>query len=98
LAVKRVTQNRGKRTAGIDGVKWATLNSKMNAALILSDVKYKAKPLRRVYISKQGTTKKRPHKMCANMHIVALVGNTLQNGFWKGISRDVSIISTMTGF
>jgi len=60
LAVKRVTQNRGKRTAGIDGVKWATPNSKMNAALKLSDVKYKAKPLRRVYISKQGTTKKRP--------------------------------------
>jgi RNA-directed DNA polymerase len=35
LAVKRVTQNRGKRTAGIDGEKWTTPNSKMNAALKL---------------------------------------------------------------
>nr|QNO43744.1 hypothetical protein BCIMGCOA_00006 [Methanosarcinales archaeon ANME-2c ERB4]QNO46367.1 hypothetical protein KKGFGGCE_00005 [Methanosarcinales archaeon ANME-2c ERB4] len=60
LAVKRVTQNRGKRTAGMDGAKWTTPNSKMNAALKLSDKKYKAKPLRRVYISKPGTDKKRP--------------------------------------
>lgn len=60
LAVKRVTQNKGKRTAGIDGEKWTTPNSKMNAALELSDKKYKAKPLRRVYIPKPGTTKKRP--------------------------------------
>jgi RNA-directed DNA polymerase len=60
LAVKRVTQNRGKRTAGIDGEKWTTPNSKMNAALKLSDKKYKAKPLRRAYIPKPGTDKKRP--------------------------------------
>ena len=38
LAVKNVTQNRGKRTAGIDGVKWTTPNAKMNAALKLSDI------------------------------------------------------------
>jgi len=49
LAVKNVTQNRGKRTAGIDGAKWTTPNAKMNAALSLSDKGYKAKPLRRVY-------------------------------------------------
>ena len=60
LAVKRVTLNRGKRTAGIDGATWITPNSKMNAALKLSDKKYKAKPLRRVYIPKPGTDKKRP--------------------------------------
>lgn len=60
LAVKRVTQNRGKRTAGVDGEKWTTLKSKMNAALKLSDKKYKAEPLKRVYIPKPGTTKKRP--------------------------------------
>jgi RNA-directed DNA polymerase len=60
LAVKSVTQNRGKRTAGIDGAKWTTSNSKMNAALKLSDKNYKAKPLRRVYIPKPGSTKKRP--------------------------------------
>lgn len=60
LAVKNVTQNRGKRTAGIDGAKWTTPNAKMNAALGLSDKRYKAKPLRRVYIPKQGSAKKRP--------------------------------------
>ena len=60
LAVKSVTKNKGKRTAGIDGAKWITPNSKMDAALKLSDKKYKAKPLRRVYIPKPGTTKKRP--------------------------------------
>ena len=60
LAVKSVTKNKGKRTAGIDGAKWITPNSRMNAALKLSNKKYKAKPLRRVYIPKPGTTKKRP--------------------------------------
>ena len=60
LAVRRVTQNKGKRTAGIDGAKWTTPNSKMNAVLKLSNKKYKATPLRRVYIPKPGTTKKRP--------------------------------------
>jgi len=60
LAVKRVTQNKGKKTAGIDGAKWTTPNSKMNAVLKLSGGKYKATPLRRVYIPKFGTNKKRP--------------------------------------
>ena len=60
LAVKSVTQNKGKRTAGIDGAKWTTQNSRMNAALKLSDKKYKAEPLKRVYIPKPGTDKKRP--------------------------------------
>jgi len=60
LAVKSVTQNKGKRTAGIDGAKWTTPNTRMNAALKLSDKKYKAKPLKRVYIPKPGTDKKRP--------------------------------------
>jgi RNA-directed DNA polymerase len=60
LAVKNVTKNKGKRTAGIDGAKWITPNSRMNAARKLSDKKYKAKPLRRVYIPKPGKTKKRP--------------------------------------
>jgi len=60
LAVKRVTQNRGKRTAGIDGAKWTTPNSRINAALKLSNKKYKAMPSRRVNIPKPGTDKKRP--------------------------------------
>jgi RNA-directed DNA polymerase len=60
LAVKKVTQNRGKRTAGIDGEKWTTSNSKLKAALEIPGKNYKAKPLRRIYIEKQGKKKKRP--------------------------------------
>jgi len=60
LAVRRVTQNKGKRTAGVDGVKWLTPEAKINAVLMLSDKKYKAKPLRRVYIEKYGKKEKRP--------------------------------------
>ena len=32
LAIKRVTQNTGKRTPGVDGVIWKTDKQKMNAA------------------------------------------------------------------
>jgi len=60
LAVRMVCQNKGKRTAGVDGEKWLTPEAKMNAVLILSDKKYKAKPLRRVYIEKYGKNEKRP--------------------------------------
>ena len=61
LAVRRVCQeNKGRRTAGVDGVKWLTPEAKMNAVLMLSDKKYKAKPLRRVYIEKFGKKEKRP--------------------------------------
>jgi len=60
LAVRTICQNKGKRTAGIDGEKWLTSKTKMNAALSLSDMKYKAKPLKRVFIEKPGKKKKRP--------------------------------------
>jgi len=60
LAVRKVCQNQGRRTAGVDGVKWLTPETKMNAVLMLSDKKYKAKPLRRVYIKKYGKKEKRP--------------------------------------
>jgi len=60
LAVRIVTQNKGKRTAGIDGETWSSPETKMKAALKLTDKKYVAKPLRRVYIEKYGSNKKRP--------------------------------------
>ncbi len=60
LAVRNVIQNKGKRTAGVDGELWSTPESKMNAALSLTDKRYKAKPLKRVYIEKYGSNKKRP--------------------------------------
>jgi len=60
LAVRRVTQNKGKRTSGIDNEKWLTSSSKMTAVLILTGKGYKAKPLKRVFINKIGKKKKRP--------------------------------------
>jgi RNA-directed DNA polymerase len=60
LATRNPTQNKGKRTAGIDGETWSSPESKMNAALSLTDKKYVAKPLKRVYIEKYGSKKKRP--------------------------------------
>lgn len=40
MAVKRVTTNKGKRTAGIDRELWTTPASKMRAVLTLTNKKY----------------------------------------------------------
>ena len=59
LAVKRVTSNKGKRTAGVDKVKWTTPVIKFKAITSLKRRGYKPKPLKRVYIEKSNG-KKRP--------------------------------------
>ena len=53
LAVKRVTENRGKRTAGVDGETWTTPRQKVTAIRRLRQRGYKPQPLRRVYIPKK---------------------------------------------
>jgi retron-type reverse transcriptase len=60
LAVKRVTENRGKRTPGIDGTTWRTPAQKETAVHELRRRGYRAQPLRRVYIEKSGRKAKRP--------------------------------------
>lgn len=52
LAVKRVTENAGKRTAGVDGRIWATPMSRLKATQSLTHRGYQPLPLRRVYIPK----------------------------------------------
>ncbi|MFO0812096.1 MAG: group II intron reverse transcriptase/maturase [Gemmatales bacterium] len=59
LAVKRVTENRGKNTPGIDRAIWRTPGQKMKAIQQLQQHGYQAKPLRRVYIPKSNG-KQRP--------------------------------------
>jgi RNA-directed DNA polymerase len=59
LAVKRVTDNRGKRTPGVDGATWSTSGAKLTASLSLKRRGYTPFPLRRVYIPK-ANGKKRP--------------------------------------
>ncbi|WP_129972842.1 MULTISPECIES: group II intron reverse transcriptase/maturase [unclassified Pseudomonas] len=52
LAVRRVTENQGKRTAGVDRVLWDTPDAKWKAANGLKRHGYKPRPLRRVFIPK----------------------------------------------
>lgn len=59
ISVRRVTENRGRNTAGVDGVIWETPESKMKAVNTLKQKGYKPKPLRRVLIPK-ANGKERP--------------------------------------
>jgi RNA-directed DNA polymerase len=60
LAVRRITQdNKGKRTAGIDGVKSLMPEKRLALANGLC-LDGKAKPLRRTWIPKRGSAEKRP--------------------------------------
>jgi RNA-directed DNA polymerase len=59
LAVKRVTENRGKRTPGVDGRIWSSPVAKWNGVQSLRHRGYRARPLRRVYIPKSNG-KRRP--------------------------------------
>src|SRR5687767_13795709 len=52
LAVKRVTENQGKKTAGVDHVLWRTPQTKLKAIELLRRREYKPLPLRRVHIPK----------------------------------------------
>ncbi len=62
LAVKNVVSNKGKNTAGVDGVKINTPIKKMEAVKRLkinNKPTYQAKPLKRVFIPKKQKNKKR---------------------------------------
>ena len=53
LAIKRVTENKGKRTSGVDHEIWESPESKFKAIGKLSRRGYRAQPLRRIYIKKK---------------------------------------------
>lgn len=59
LAIKRVTENKGKKTAGVDGELWLTPEAKFKAISKLKRRGYKSQPTKRVYILKKNG-KKRP--------------------------------------
>src|SRR5260370_4236538 len=52
LAVRRVTENQGKKTPGVDKVLWDTPEKKAQAIRDLRQREYHPQPLRRVYIPK----------------------------------------------
>ena len=60
LAVRRVTENTGKKTPGVDGEIWDTPEKKTQAVHALKRRGYKSQPLRRVYIPKSDGKTMRP--------------------------------------
>lgn len=61
IAVKRVTENKGRNTPGIDGVVWDSPEKKLQAVKELKQKAYQPQALRRVYIPKgNDPSKKRP--------------------------------------
>jgi RNA-directed DNA polymerase len=52
LAVRKVSENQGKRTSGVDRELWPSPKAKWNAVCRLNKQGYRAKPLRRVWIPK----------------------------------------------
>lgn len=60
LAVKRVSENDGKKTPGVDGEIWTTPEAKWRAIQQLESGDIQPQPLRRVYIPKRGSGKMRP--------------------------------------
>ena len=59
VAVRRVTENDGSDTPGVDQVIWDTPAKKAQAIVMLKQRGYRPQPLRRVYIPKRNG-KKRP--------------------------------------
>ena len=53
LAVRRVTENQGKHTPGVDKVTWNTPHKKINAVYSLRQRDYHPQPLRRIHIPKK---------------------------------------------
>ncbi len=58
LAVRRVTENRGKRTPGVDGEIWKTPEEKAAGIERLRQHGYRPHPLRRIYIPKANGRKR----------------------------------------
>lgn len=78
LAVRRVTQNSGAKTPGVDGVLWRTSRQKIQAVNSLQRRGYNPQPLKRIYIPKRSGEKRPlsiPTMKCRAMqalHLLAL--------------------------
>src|SRR6266478_8715460 len=58
LALRRVTENQGKNTPGVDKITWNTPQKKINAVYSLRQRDYHPQPLRRIYIPKKNGKKR----------------------------------------
>src|SRR5881398_4135785 len=76
LAVRRVTENQGKNTPGVDKVTWNTSQKKLNAVYSLRQRDYHPQPLRRVFIPKKSGQKRglgMPAMKCRAMQALYLL-------------------------
>ena len=98
LAVRRVTENRGRKTPGVDQQTWSTPEDKWSAVENLSSKRYKPLPLRRIYIPKSNGEKRplgiptmRDRAMQA-LHLLAVdpVAETLGDPHSYGFRRERS--------
>jgi RNA-directed DNA polymerase len=98
LAVKKVTENRGRKTPGVDGKTWSTPEEKWDAVSSLSNKRYKPLPLRRIHIPKANGDKRplgiptmRDRAMQA-LHLLALdpVAETTGDSHSYGFRRERS--------
>jgi len=96
LAVKRVTENRGRKTPGIDRQTWSTPDEKWQAVRTLGQRGYRPQPLRRIYIPKANGDKRplgiptmRDRAMQA-LHLLALdpVAETTGDSHSYGFRRE----------
>lgn len=77
LAVKKVTDNKGSKTAGVDRVTWTSPKQKMKAVLALGKRGYKTQPLRRICIPKRNGQLRPlsiPTMKCRAMQALYLLG------------------------
>jgi len=98
LAVRRVTENRGRKTPGVDKQTWDTPEAKWNAVVDLGNKRYRPLPLRRIYIPKSNGDKRplgiptmRDRAMQA-LHLLALdpVAETIGDPHSYGFRRERS--------
>ena len=98
LAVRRVTENQGRKTPGVDQQTWSTPETKWMAVKDLGSKRYKPQPLRRIYIPKSNGEKRplgiptmRDRAMQA-LHLLALdpVAETTADPHSYGFRRERS--------
>jgi hypothetical protein len=90
LAVKKVTGNRGRRTPGVDGEIWSTPEAKLKAALRLRSTRYRASPLRRVYIPKSNGKLRPLIRGWGNYHhhvVSSVVFSKMDTWLWRALWR-----------
>ena len=98
LAVRRVTENHGKKTPGVDKVTWSTPEAKYRAVKKLSRHGYAPRPLRRIYIPKSSGKMRALGIPCMDdramqaLHLLALepVSETCADSHSYGFRRDRS--------